>query len=61
VFVEYHSFHDRPQRLDDLVGILAAAGYRIYVQTERCPARPFKGPDLKHHMDMQLNIYALRP
>lgn len=60
LFVEYHSFGDRPQRMEELVGVLSGAGFRIAVQTERTIETPFLYRKLDDDMDLQLNISAYR-
>ncbi|WP_315852995.1 FkbM family methyltransferase [Candidatus Laterigemmans baculatus] len=58
LFVEYHAFVDRPQRLAELVGILEQAGYLLHVHSEMASKRPFLRRDVvngKHH---RLNIFA---
>jgi FkbM family methyltransferase len=60
LFVEYHSFRDRPQRFDALVSVLAQAGYRLAVQTEYCPRSPFVDESAHPDFDLQLNISAIR-
>lgn len=52
LFVEYHSFVDQDQKLDELLALLHQAGFRYRIQS--IPSNP-TGP-----MDIQLNIYAFR-
>jgi FkbM family methyltransferase len=59
VFVEYHSFAGQTQRLSMLFDLFAAAGHRVYVQSELAPQVPFEGVELgAGEMDMRLNIFA---
>ncbi len=60
IFVEFHSFVDRPQRLNILVDLLTSAGFRLFIETEFCPSPPFISTERHIDMDMQLNIYARR-
>ena len=60
IFVEYHSFAEKPQSLDVLINILSKAGFRIYVQTLCQSPQPLHTIDVLNGMDMQLNIFGLR-
>jgi FkbM family methyltransferase len=60
LFVEYHSFADEEQRLDTLLRILKEAAFRVFVQTESCPPKPFLSIQTYLGMDLQLNVYATR-
>ena len=61
VFVEYHSFADRPQKLDELLLLLTRAGYRLQVHQEFASPQPFLGVLTDAGMDMRLNVFAWRP
>lgn len=60
LFVEYHSFAERPQTLHTLTTILAGAGYRLHIHPPVTSPRPFMSRDVYGGMDMQLNIFAFR-
>ncbi len=60
MFVEFHSFADRPQRLAELLDIVTRAGFRYLIQTERCAPRPFLDTDPHAGMDLQLNVFCVR-
>lgn len=60
IFVEYHSFADKPQSLDVLINILSKAGFRVYVQTLCQSPQPLHTIDVLNGMDMQLNIFGVR-
>ena len=60
LFVEYHSFADQPQRLHELIAVLAAAGFRYQIQTQFASKNPFCELDLQLGMDLQLNVFAYR-
>jgi FkbM family methyltransferase len=61
LFVEYHSFTNRPQELATLLDILSAAGYRVHIKTVFVYNKPFYfRKDDGREMDMQLNIFAFR-
>jgi FkbM family methyltransferase len=59
--VEYHSFVDRPQRLHELLSVLAAAGFRVQVLTESASRQPLVASRVLLGMDLQLQIYGARP
>ena len=61
LFVEYHSFSDKEQKLDTLLGILKKAGFRYYIYNFGVLSHhPFEEKKTYLGMDMQLNIYACR-
>ncbi len=60
LFVEHHSFVGRPQRLDELLGCLTRAGFRLFIKTNRVGNRPFVDTSIDREMDLLLNIYAVR-
>jgi hypothetical protein len=60
LFVEYHSFGDRPQTLHEVLAILSDAGFRVYVSSAGS-AQPFVRRESYLGMDMQLNIFAMKP
>jgi FkbM family methyltransferase len=61
LFVEYHSFEDRPQELHELLTLLHDAGFRIYATPIGHSApQPFERRDTYLGMDMQFNVFAAR-
>jgi FkbM family methyltransferase len=60
VFVEYHSFVNRSQRLDEVISVLRGAGFRYHVQPEWVAARPFQERVINGGMDNRLNIFGYR-
>jgi FkbM family methyltransferase len=60
LFVEYHSFADKPQELVKLLAILEKAGFRYYIQSWLNPIQPFCNKVTYAGFDMQLNIFACR-
>ena len=60
LFVEFHSSAGRPQRFDELVGILTRAGFRLALETEFAPRHPFVAREVHEGFDLQLNVYAYR-
>lgn len=60
IFVEHHSLLGRPQRLEELLAVLARAGFRYHLQPELVSARPFAERKCDSGMDQRLNIFAWR-
>lgn len=60
LFVEYHSFAERPQTFHRLTTVLADAGYRLHIHPQSTSARPFLNRDVYGGMDLQLNVFAFR-
>ena len=61
MFVEYHSFTDQPQSLDELLNILSTAGFRYNIQHVGIfSSTPFVKINSSLNMDNQLNIFAYR-
>jgi FkbM family methyltransferase len=60
LMVEYHSFADAPQYLHAVLDKLFTAGFRYYMQTQFCPARPLVEHTCHLGMDLQLNVFAKR-
>ena len=60
LFVEYHSFSDKKQTLDELLEKLSCSGFRYYISTVYCPKNPFRNVETDLGMDLQLNISCIR-
>jgi FkbM family methyltransferase len=60
LFVEYHSRADTPQTLQEILALLAGAGFRYHVTPAQVAARPFVARPLSQGFDLQLNVYAFR-
>ena len=61
LFVEYHSFEGREQRLDELLRVLRDAGLRILLDSsEHGIKRPFMGRHAINRKDMHVNVFAVR-
>jgi len=62
IFVEYHSFVARPQRLDELLRILRRAGFRVAIKSPVAPHQPFVESATFRDLDMglQLEIFGTR-
>lgn len=60
VFIEYHAKAGRPQHLDQIIGILAEAGFRIDIRTELYNSSPLVQRVLNDGFDVQLAIFGWR-
>lgn len=60
LFVEHHSYVERPQDLHRLLETLAHAGFRYHVQPELVGPRPFHRLPDDADMDQRLNVFAVR-
>jgi len=60
LFVEYHSFTNKPQNLSLILAILENAGFRYHVITQMGAAKPLINHMDNLGMDNQLNIYCYR-
>lgn len=60
IFVEYHSFAGRKQRLGQVLQILEEAGFRVHVHAGKTSPRPFICIDEFLGMDMQLDVWGVR-
>jgi len=60
LFVEYHSFANKPQTLNRIIDIMAGAGFRLHVLPSSNSPQPFYKLSVHFGMDMQLNIFGFR-
>ncbi|MDB5198339.1 MAG: methyltransferase FkbM family [Chitinophagaceae bacterium] len=61
IFVEYHSYSKKEQHLEDILGILKAAGFRYHLRQSFSRERPFIDKNnICENMDMAINIFAYR-
>ncbi|TVZ25583.1 FkbM family methyltransferase [Gillisia sp. Hel_I_86] len=62
IFVEYHSFVDQPQTLNEIVNILTRAKFRIYMSIpgNNSLKSPFLGLIPYNNMDFQLNFFGYK-
>jgi FkbM family methyltransferase len=60
IFVEFHSFIRHPQRLDEMIGVLSRAGFRLFIHTGQAPRRPFLATEEFLGMDCQLDVWGVR-
>lgn len=61
IFVEYHSFKDKPQSIGEILSILIDAGFRLHINSPGLSSpSPFVKLNIYNNMDMQLNIYGYK-
>jgi FkbM family methyltransferase len=61
IFVEYHSYVNKEQHLEDLLQMLKEAGFRYHLSQSFSYERPFMDNVLAcENMDMAINIFAYR-
>jgi len=60
LFIEYHSFWQEPQTVDDILSILKDANFRVSIHSQFASPKPFVKQPLHLGMDLQLNIFAYR-
>ncbi len=62
IFIEYHSFPNRPQDLDVLLSILTKNGFRYFIRDAQDRPIPFINRTYSNSpsMDLQLNIFAVK-
>lgn len=60
IFVEYHSWINQPQRLDQLLHLFASNGFRYYITSIGREINPFINKLSENSMDIQLNIRAIK-
>lgn len=61
IFVEYHSFINKEQNLDQILTILRNSGFRIYIEHVGIRSEhPYLKRESSLDMDLQLNIFGYR-
>jgi FkbM family methyltransferase len=60
IFVEYHSWVEEQQRLDELLKILHEAQFRYYIHPELESPNPFLKVDIHQGKDLRLNVFGVR-
>jgi FkbM family methyltransferase len=61
LFVEYHSFINKEQKLEEILAMLKEAGFRYHLRQSFSRARPFVDSELScENMDMSINVFAYR-
>ncbi len=61
IFIEYHSFYDEEQHLDDVLSILKKQGFRYHLKQSFSRKRPFIDNILVNEkFDMAINVFAYK-
>lgn len=60
IFVEYHSWNNEAQRLDEILRIMTMNQFRYYIAPVGSRQSPFINKGSNEKMDLQLNIFAFR-
>jgi len=60
LFIEYHSFYDTEQVLDEILFIIKDNGFRYQLKTIFASRKPFEKVETNLGMDLQINIFAYR-
>ena len=60
IFIEYHSYKNKPQTLYKLLNKLTSEEFRYYIHTQFCSPQPLTKELLYLDMDLQLNIFATK-
>ena len=60
IFIEYHSFCNSRQTLNEILKKLSDNGFRYIIHTQFASKRPFIEKKLNNDMDLQLNIFATK-
>lgn len=60
LFVEYHSFENQEQVLDQILNIISSAGFRYQLKTIFASANPYLAIGSNVGMDLQINIFAYK-
>ena len=61
LFVEYHSYINKEQHLDDILHILKSNGFRYHLKESYSRKSPFTDRNLIcENMEMAINIFAYR-
>jgi FkbM family methyltransferase len=60
IFVEYHSIVGQPQRFDEVIDVLADAGFRLHFGNSMTSVSPFIERRVEAGMDTQLDIFGFR-
>jgi hypothetical protein len=60
LFIEYHSWTNQPQKLDEILKVLRNNNFRYYLENVNNKIKhPFM-QEIKGDMDLQVNIWAIR-
>lgn len=62
IFIEYHSFVNQPQSLNEIISILTKANFRLYMSIpgNNSLNSPLMGLKTYNNMDFQLNIFGFK-
>lgn len=60
IFIEYHSFNGKEQRLDKILAILTEHQFRYFIRHANDRKTPFINKKQDQDMDMQLNIFGYK-
>jgi FkbM family methyltransferase len=61
IFIEYHSFSEQEQQLDEMILALKLSGFRTYIHESYVSKNPFVEVNtICDNMDMALNIFAVK-
>ncbi len=60
LFVEYHSFVNKPQRLGKVLEAIEQAGFRLYCQIEDTAKQPFVTRPVYNEKDFRLKVFGSR-
>lgn len=60
LFIEYHSFDNRDQKLQFILEIIQNAGFRYHIKEAHSTQYPFVKRELNYGMDLQLNLFCYR-
>lgn len=60
MFLEYHSFINKPQTLDKILNIITNAGFRYYFKESDFKRNPFVDRILFHNIDTVVNIFCYK-
>ncbi len=62
IFVEYHSFEEKEQHLDDILDMFKKSGFRYHLRQSFSRKKPFiDDNNICENMDMAINVFAYRP
>ena len=60
IFIEYHSFSNQIQKLDEILNIIKNAGFRYHIKEAFVRNKPFIERNVNAGIDLQLNLFCYR-
>jgi len=60
IFIEYHSFRNEQQNLQNVLDILTKNSFRYFLKTSNNKKSPMVNHEDKNPMDLQVNIFAIK-